>query len=287
MNYQLRGAMCALASISAAALIPPATARAQETLRIVIGPYLPTPTDSQKAYEPFAKYLSEKLKRPYSLTAVNEWAGIIVALATNRVDVAWMGPWSYILSNKESGAQAIATVKYQGSPTYEALIVARKGLEIKDFPQGAKGLRLGLSDVGGTSGWLIPTWYLTRQGIDPKSFFVYRDGATHTANLIAVASGQLDLSSSYDRIRNELITRKVVTEDASQIVWRYKLPNDAIVVRNGLDPKLRDEIQKVLVDLTEEDALKVLPRNYTGFAAADATTYASIAEAGREVGILK
>lgn len=282
-----RLAKCVALGMSAAVLFSWQPAAAQDPIRIVIGPYLPTPSDAQKAYEPFAKYISEKIGRPYELTTVTEWSGVIVALTTKRVDVAWMGPWSYVLANKEGGAEPIATVKYDGLPTYQALIVARKGLEIPDFPQGAKGLRLGLSDVGGTSGWLIPTWYFKQQGIDPKTFFTYRDGATQTANLIAVSTGQLDLASSYDRFRNELISRKIVTEEASQIVWRYTLPNDAIVVRNGLDPALRANIQKALVDLTEAEAIKILPPHYTGFAAADLSTYESIAKAGRDVGMLK
>lgn len=48
------------------------------------------------------------------------------------------------------------------------------------------------ADVGSTSGWLIPTaWFKTRN-IDPKTFFAYSDGATHTANEMSVASGQVD-----------------------------------------------------------------------------------------------
>lgn len=272
---------------TAVALTSTWTARAAEPIRIAIGPYLPTSTDARKAYEPFAKYLGEKLGRPYELTTVTEWSAVIVALTTKRVDVAWMGPWSYVLAHKEGGAEPIATVKYDGLPTYEALIVARKGLSFKDFPRDAKGLRLGLSDVGGTSGWLIPTWYLKQQGIDPKTFFIYRDGATQTANLLAVSTGQLDLASSYDRFRNELIERKMVAADASEIVWRFTLPNDAIVVRSGLDATSRAAIQKALIELDETQAKSILPPHYTGFVTADKSTYDSIERAGREVGMLK
>ena len=36
-----------------------------------------------------------------------------------------MGPWGYILANNEGGAEAIATVKYDGKPSYHAIIVGR------------------------------------------------------------------------------------------------------------------------------------------------------------------
>jgi hypothetical protein len=44
------------------------------------------------------------------------------------------------------------------------------------------------ADVGSTSGWLIPTYWFKSKGIDPKTFFVYRDGAWHPAYVTAVAT---------------------------------------------------------------------------------------------------
>lgn len=268
-------------------LVLPMPAHALDRLRVAVGPYLPTPSDTRAAYEPFAKYIGKKLGVEVEFTTTNEWAGIAVALGSNRVDVAWMGPWGYVLANKEGGAEAIATVKYRGSPTYQALIIARPELKFEKFPHDAKGLRLALSDVGGTSGWLIPTWYFKGQGIDPKSFFVYRDGSSHTANTVAVANGHLDLASDYDRGRNFLIERGTIGADATKIVWSYTLPNDAIAVRNGLDPSIRKRLQDLLVGMTDEEALANLPKDYTGFVKADHATYASIEEAGRSIGRLK
>lgn len=271
---------------AATSFLTPAVAQS-ERLRVAVGPYLPTPSDVRTAYAPFARFLSERTGREVDLTPVTEWSGVIVGLSAKRIDIAWMGPWSFILAQKESGARAIATVKYQGQPTYEALLLSRGDLQLANFPWDFKGLRLGLSDVGGTSGWLMPTWYFKSLGIDPKTFFTYRDGATHAANLVALANGQLDVASSYDRVRTELIARGVVKEDATKVVWRHRLPNDAIVVRHDLDPTLTLRITRALTDMTEQEALSILPRNYTGFAAVERETYAPIAEAGRAVGTLK
>ena len=85
-------------------------------IRFGVGPLQPTPGETKKAYDPFFKYLAGALSRDYDLVATTDWAGISVALANKQVDLAWMGPWGYVLANDDSGAQAIATAKYDGKP---------------------------------------------------------------------------------------------------------------------------------------------------------------------------
>src|SRR5262249_56128609 len=133
------------------------TADAQSgRLRFGVGPLQPTPSETKKAYEPFFAYLAKELGRDFDLTATTDWAGISVALANQQVDVAWMGPWGYILANDNSGVRAIATAKYDGKPIYHAIVVCSPG-KVKNWPEGGKGKRVSFADVGSTSGWLIPT----------------------------------------------------------------------------------------------------------------------------------
>ena len=130
---------CAVVMLGLVASVP-----AQEKagkLRFGVGPLQPTPGETKKAYDPFFKYLAEKLGRDYDLVATTDWAGISVALANKQVDLAWMGPWGYVLANDDSGAQAIATAKYDGKPIYHAIVVCKPGL-VKSWPDGAKGASL-------------------------------------------------------------------------------------------------------------------------------------------------
>src|SRR5262245_61483148 len=164
-------------------------------LRFGVGPLQPTPEESKKAYEPFFKYLAEQLGVQYDLVATTDWAGISVALANDQVDLAWMGPRGYVLAHDSSGAQAIATVKYDGKPIYHAIIVGRPGLNVKKWPDGAQRLKSSPAGVGSASRWLIPATWFQARGIDPKTYFLSAEGATHAANEIAVANGQADLAT--------------------------------------------------------------------------------------------
>lgn len=272
-------ALTALTSVSALA---------QDKLRFAVGPFQPTAGDTKRAYEPFFKYLAEKLGRDYELVVTTDWAGIAVALANRQADVAWMGPWGYVLANSEGGAEAIATVKYNGKPTYHSIIVARPGTRIEKWPDDAKGLRLSFADAGSTSGWLIPNHWFKTQGIDPRSYFRYRDGASHAAQVLSVVNEQTDLATDFDRNLNAIIDRGAIKPGDVKIVWQSEpLPNDPLVVRAGLDPALTKKIQDIVLAITEEQALTLMPKNYTGWAPATHADYKLIEDAGISVGRLK
>lgn len=274
----------------AAPLVLPGLAAAQSRtpLRFAVGPFQPTAGDTRRAFEPFFAHLAATLGRPHELTVTTDWAGIAVALGSGQVDAAWMGPWGYVLARDRARAEALATVLYQGLPTYHAIILARAGLTIARFPEDARGMSISFADAGSTSGWLIPHhWFVTR-GIDPRSFFRYRDGASHAANVISVASGQVDLATDFDRNFNAMLASGRVRAEQAQIVWRSApLPNDALAVRHDLDAATKSALAAAAIAITPEQAQRVMPANYTGWVPATAETYAMIEAAGRALGRLR
>ena len=273
----------------AVALLPAPALRAQAApIRFAVGPFQPTPGDTRRAYEPFFGHLGQALGRPMDLQVTTDWAGIAVALSTAQADCAWMGPWGFVLAKDRGGAEALATVLYQGRPTYQAIILARPDLRIDRFPADARGMSISFADAGSTSGWLVPHhWFMTR-GIDPRGFFRYRDGASHAANVIAVATGQVDLATDFDRNLAAMIAAGRVREDQVKVVWRSDpLPNDALAVRRDLDPGVKAAIRDAALAITPEAAPRLMPPNYTGWVAATPETYAGIEAAGRALGRLR
>ena len=222
------------------------------------------------------------------LTVANDWAGISVALASEQIDVAQMGPWGYVLAKAKGDARIINTMLVDGLPTYKALIVARPGLEIKQFPEDAKGLAMQMLDVGSTSGWLVPTYFLKSRGIDPKTFFGrYAEGASAAAAQMATANGQVDLATGWSTHRNTMIRNGQLKPDSNQIVWESDpLPNEVIVVRRGLDDALAAKLQATLTDLSDADK-KLLPWPYTGFVPGTYEPYRVLEQMGRELGVIK
>lgn len=257
-------------------------------IRFAVGPYQPTPEDTQKAFEPFFKHVAGKLGVKYEVRAATEQAGVAVALGAAQSDAAWMGPWGYVLANYRSGVNVIATVKYDGKPSYHSIVVGKPGLPIKTWPDDAKGLSMSFSNASSTSGWLVPHYWYKQRGIDPRTFFKYREGATHAAQQVAVVSGQVDLATDYDRNRTSMIETGRIQAKLSHIYWTSDpLPNDAFAVRKGLDPKLVQRLQEILVGIDEATAKAVMPTHYTGWVKSDHGAYKLIEDAGLSIGALK
>jgi phosphonate transport system substrate-binding protein len=278
------GAILATPVLATPALATQSRAQGRAPLRFAVGPFQPTAGDTRRAFEPFFAHLAGALGRPYELTVTTDWAGITVALGAGQVDAAWMGPWGYVLAHARAGAEALATVLYDGLPTYHAIIIARAGLNLARFPQDARGMSISFADAGSTSGWLVPHHWFQEQGIDPRSFFRYRDGASHAANVISVASGQVDLATDFDRNLNAMIAAGRVRPEQVRVVWESApLPNDALAARRELDAATRDALR--VAALAAGPA--VLPPRYTGWVAATPETYAPIEAAGRALGRLR
>jgi phosphonate transport system substrate-binding protein len=256
-------------------------------LRIGVGPLLPTTEDTVAAWEPFFEHVADELGVDFTLTATTDWAGMAVAMDNDQLDLAWMGPFGYVLAENTDAAEALAVALYNGEPSYHAIVVAPNNIQIDDWPDDAKGMTMSFTDTGSTSGWLIPTYWLSQRGIDPKEFFDYSEGATHSANQVAAAEGTVDLATDFDRNRNAMIAEGIIAEDDNQIIWESDpLPNDALAVRPGLDEDLKQRIQEVLVSMSEEQAIELLPEGYTGFHEAHSDTYTPIRDAAVELGVV-
>lgn len=120
-----------------------------------------------KAYGPVFAYLAKQLGAHFELKATTDWAGMAVAMGSGQLDIAWMGPWGYVIADNATGCRAIATAKYDEKPIYYAIIIGRPDLQVKVFPDDTKGRSMSFADVGSTSGWLIPTYYA--QGLEDRS----------------------------------------------------------------------------------------------------------------------
>ena len=277
--------------LGAAALSAPAIVRANKrpVIRVGLGPQQPTQADTKRVWEPVYKMICDQIGADLELRVANDWAGISVALATQQIDVAQMGPWGYVLAKKKGEAQAIGMLTIQGRDYYKAIVVARPDLKITRFPEDAKGLSMQMLDVGSTSGWLVPTHFLKSQGIDPKNYFgKYAEGASAAAAQMATVNGQVDLATGWDTHRNTMIRNGQITETSNRVVWESQpLPNEPVVIRSGFDPEMAKRLQAALAGLPADVAQKMLPWPYSGFISTDHAPYAKLETMGTDLGVLK
>ena len=283
----LAARLIAVTALGFAGLAATTPAHAADKLSFITGPFRPTEAETRAQWEPLVKYLGAQLGVETELTIADDWAKVNTAMAKNEYDVAWMGgAGRYVLTRSQGAGPAIASVKFAGSPVYRAVVIAREGVDVKNFPQDAKGMSISFTHENSTTGWLMPYAYLLSQGIDPKTWFKYKAVNQHPDNEIAVANGTSDLATDSDANRTSMIRRGLVKEQAVPVIWRSdEVPQDPISVRNGLEPALVKRLQEALVAIDAERVKSIpMPAGYTGFVPATDETYRKVHDASVIVG---
>lgn len=260
-------------------------------LQLGVGLFQPDKEKNDATYRPMAEYLSTALGRKVMLRTVDTWEGLAKSLATGETDLALMGPWGYVLANHQAGAQAIATILYDGRPEYYAIIVTNPKTGIERL-EDLRGRTFAFGDKGSTSGYLIPVYQFQKMGIDPDAFFSKVVYTKHQAIETQVARSEIDAGADYNRNRNAMITDGLIKAEDSKIIWTSApLPNDAFAVSadiakgRALVGRLQEEaLEKMGGELKARPEL--LPVRYTGFVKSDNAAYAPIREAGLATGKL-
>ena len=252
------------------------------TLRFGVGPLQATPTETKKAYEPFFAYLAKQLDRDFDLVATTDWAGISVALANKQVDLAWMGPWGYILAHDDSGVRAIATAKYDGKPIYHAIVVCKPGL-VKGWPDGGKGKRVSFADVGLDLGLAHP--HRVVQEAEHRSQAVLQLLRRRHARRQRDRGGQRP-GRLRDRLRpqpqrDDRGRQAREERDRDRVDLRSRCPTTPSRCPRTSTPPWPTASRSSCVGITEEQAKTILPNHYTGFVVANHDSYRMIEDAGR------
>ena len=268
----------------------PVAAADMKPLRFGVGLFQPDKDKNDATYKPLAEYLGTKLGRKVEMRTVDSWEGLAKALANGEEDIALLGPWGYVLANNEAGAQAVASILYDGKPEYFAIIVTHPKTGAKSL-QDLKGKTFAFGDKGSTSGYLIPFHHMLKNGINPDKFFSKVIYTKHQAIETQVTKGELDAGADYNRNRNAMIEQGLIKESESKIIWTSDpLPNDAFAVSaalandSGFVAKLKNALEGVGEELKKNP--KLLPPHYTGFVSKDNAFYKPIRDAGLATGKL-
>ena len=274
-----------LLSLSSAAI-----SQTQKPLEFGVGLFQPDKEKNDATYKPLADYLAKQLGRAVKLRTVDSWEGLAKSLASGETDIALMGPWGYVLANHQAGAEAVATILYQGKPEYFAIMVTNPKSGIRKIDD-MKGKTFAFGDKGSTSGYLIPSHEFQRRGIDPDKYFSRVVYTKHQAIETQVTRGELDAGADYNRNRDAMIADGLIKAADSRIVWTSDpLPNDAFAVSKdlakdkALTAKLVSALEEIGARLKTQPNL--LPNQYTGFIAKTNAYYKPIRDAGLESGKL-
>ncbi|MFH1462601.1 MAG: phosphonate ABC transporter substrate-binding protein [bacterium] len=211
-------------------------------------------------YEPVSEYLSEKLGIQVEIQVTSDYTAAIEAMRSKHIDIAWFGPFSYIIAANVAGAEAIVNGvrRSDGKSDYHSIIVVHADSGIESL-EDLKGKKFAFVDPASTSGNLIPRKILIENGIDPDNDFsaMYYAG-THNAVEYAVANRKVDAGADSDNSYNRMAAEGEIDPEVNKILYTSEaIPGSPIVVRGDLPQELKQAIQNALIDMDEQTILKV------------------------------
>jgi len=231
----------------------------RQPLRVGIIPAEDT-LEMWKSFEVLEGYLEKELDVEIKPFIATDYTGVIEAMAAGKIDLAYFGPFSYVLAAKRAGAEAIAAggTKEGKLATYRSILLAHPGSGIKSIDvlkREAKEIDFAFVDPASTSGYLIPRAALLDKGINPDNDFkevIFAGG--HDAVHLAVKAGHVDVGASSDSTYKRMIKSGAISEDDVVIIWESDpIPPSPWAVRRDLDPELKEKIRDALISAHERD----------------------------------
>ena len=259
-------ALCLSANLSQAA----------EVLRVSAIPD-EAPTELLRKFKPLGAYLEQQLGMKVEFTPVADYPAVVEALATDRLDLAWLGGFTFVQVRLKTGNAIPLVQREQDAQFTSKFITANPDVtSLADL----KGKTFAFGSVSSTSGSLMPRYFMLQDGIRPETHFsrVGYSGA-HDATAAWVQAGKVDggvlNASVWDKLvaSGKVDSNKVKVFATTPTYFDYNW-----TVRGTLDPALAEKIKaaflaldpanpehKAILDLQAASRfIETSPENYKG-----------------------
>ena len=265
---------------------------AEPTLTLALTPSR-DPTALQEAGDAFARTLTRLSGVPIRAQVASDYAGVIEALRSRRVDLAFVHPVGYVLANREAGCQIVVRDVWQGKTAYTARFYVRKGAGI-DKLEDLRGRTVAFVDPASSSGYIYPMVLLIKRGLvkdrDPKSFF--KDAlfsGTHDAALQAVVHGRVDAAASFDKAPELYLKDKALIDRLTFVGETPEIPEAGICARPGLPAEPLAKVKAALLAMKGPEHAAVLKQIYDidGFIEAADRDYQPVRDAMELMGLAR
>jgi phosphonate transport system substrate-binding protein len=208
--------------------------------------------------EPLRAHLEKRLGMPVELVVGANYAATGEALRFGRLDIAYLGPVTYILRSRVSKLEPFARPSHElVGPTFQAVIIVPADSPAKTLAD-LKGGEVALGDPASTSGTWVPRYQLLEAGLVSGRDYTLRVLGAHDAVALAVAKHRVAAGGLSMPIYNRLLKEgKIEPKSVRVLAESPAIPEYMWTFREGLDPAFKEEIRKAFINVTDPEALKV------------------------------
>lgn len=224
-----------IAGLATLPVLANAQTRDPQRLRVALLPDENASTIIQNA-QPLRAHLERALSRQVEILVTTDYSSMIEAMRFGRIEVAYFGPFSYVLAKSRApGIEPFAVGVERGSPTYQSVMIAQAGGPVRELAD-IRGRPFGFGDQASTSSHLVPrATILQRTGlVGGRDYRVVHLG-THDAVARAVQGGQVPAGALSKPILDTLIRRGTI--DVARIIeigLSGPIPNYPMVLQGNL-----------------------------------------------------
>jgi phosphonate transport system substrate-binding protein len=281
---RLRQALLGSALLAFAAL-----SQAQQVLRVTTIPE-EAATEQVRKFGPIAAYLEKKLGMKVEFTPVSDYPAAVETLVNKKVDVAWLGGFTFVQANIRSGGKIIPIAQREEDTRFQSVFIAKTDSGIKTLAD-LKGKQISFGSQSSTSGHLMPRHFLLQAGLNPEKDFrrVAYSGA-HDATIASVVSGKVDAAALDITVWKKFTSEgKVDTKAVDVFVTTAPFFNYNWSVHADMPADLRNKLQKALLEIdpaTPEGAEILKLNRATRYIPTTPDNYKGIEAAGRSAGLI-
>jgi phosphonate transport system substrate-binding protein len=259
----------------------------QPTLRISM---IPTsdPGKILRDSTPFIGYLEKQIGGKVELTVPTNYAAVVEAISSDRVDIAYLGGFTYVQASARAGA--LPLVQRERDQNFHSLFITQPRSPVHSLID-LKGHSFAFGDVNSTSGHLMPAHFMQQQGVDPSVIekAIYTGG--HDATALAVANGKVDAGAMDELVYARMIQEGKLSESQVRIFYTTPPFFDYVwAARKGLDPAIAKAFADAMLALDAGNAeqktiLDLL--NASKYVKAADSSYGPLRQAAKDAGLLK
>ena len=279
--------LAALACASAALALP---AAAQSVLKVSAIPD-EAPAELARKFKPLGDYLARETGLKVEWTPVTDYAAVVEALATRKLDLAWLGGFTYVQVRHETKGGAVPIVQRAEDEKFTSKFIVPANSTAKTLTD-LKGKTFAFGSPSSTSGSLMPRYFLLKAGIEPERDFrnVAFSGA-HDATVAFVAGGKAEAGVLNASVWDKLVETK--NANAAKVKVLATTPpyyDYNWTVRPGMDAALVQKLTQAFLKLDpanpQHKEIMELQRA-SKFIATKSSNYDSIEQAGKSAGLIK
>lgn len=195
-------------------------------------------------YQPLLDYLAEKTPYAFELILKKNYEETIDAIGNGEMDIAILGPLTYLEARAKY--RAICILKPKGinsNAIYKSVIIKRKDSPITALLE-LKSKSMAFSDSKSTSGNLLPRYLLANSGIHLNDLSKYNNFDYHDSVVKAVLKGQYDAGAVRDTV-----AKKYSKLGLEIIAESEDIPMGPVVISSKTPFSVTEDIKKALLEL--------------------------------------